>query len=126
VTEKPARVVVPFGLVGGFLDATGGGGWGPVVTSNLLAQGNSPRKTVGTVNAAEFVLAVAVSITFIRTIGFGELPLAVIGLLIGGVVAAPLASRITRHVPAKLMMILVGALLITISVLGIFRHLKLV
>jgi uncharacterized protein len=124
--ERRARVVMPFGLIGGFLDATGGGGWGPVVTSNLLAQGNNPRKTVGTVNAAEFVLAIAVSITFISTIGFGDLPVAVIGLLIGGVAAAPLASRITRHIPAKLMMIAVGVLLISISVFGILRHLKLV
>ncbi len=124
--ERKAKVVAPFGLIGGFLDATGGGGWGPVVTSNLLAQGNSPRKTIGTVNAAEFVLAVAVTITFINMIGFGDLHVAVVGLLIGGVAAAPLASRITRHVPAKWMMIAVGVLLIATSLLGIVRHLSLV
>ncbi len=124
IIEKPAKVVEPFGLVGGFLDATGGGGWGPVVTSNLLAQGNSPRMTVGTVNAAEFVLAVAVSITYISQIGFSDLHVAVVGLLIGGVAAAPLASRITRHIPAKLMMIAVGILLIAISIFGILKSLN--
>jgi uncharacterized protein len=121
--EQKARVVEPFGLVGGFLDATGGGGWGPVVTSNLLAQGNSPRQTVGTVNAAEFVLAIAVSITYLLSLGIQDLTAPVIGLLIGGVVAAPLASSITRHVPAKLMMILVGVLLIAISMFGIYKAL---
>ncbi len=126
VKERPARIVEPFGIIGGFLDATGGGGWGPVVTSNLLAQGNSPRKTVGTVNAAEFVLAVAVSITYISAIGIGDLHIAVVGLLIGGVMGAPIASQITRHIPAKWMMISVGILLIMISIFGMLRALKLV
>jgi uncharacterized protein len=121
--EQKAHIVEPFGLVGGFLDSTGGGGWGPVVTSNLLAQGNSPRMTVGTVNAAEFVLALAVSITYLLSLGIKDLTAPVLGLLLGGVVAAPLASSITRHVPAKVMMILVGVLLIVISVFGIYKAL---
>jgi uncharacterized protein len=121
--EQKAHIVEPFGFAGGFLDATGGGGWGPVVTSNLLAQGNSPRMTVGTVNAAEFVLALAVSATYLLSLGIRDLTAPVIGLLIGGVVAAPLASSITRHVPAKVMMILVGILLISISIFGIYKAL---
>ena len=67
--RKPT-VIAPLGLVGGFLDAAGGGGWGPVVTSNLLVQGGEPRKVVGTVNSVEFFLAVAVSIAFIANLGF--------------------------------------------------------
>jgi uncharacterized protein len=126
VKEQPARVVEPFGLVGGFLDATGGGGWGPVVTSNLLAQGHNPRMTVGTVNAAEFVLAVAVSITYVSQIGFGNLHYAVIGLLIGGIAAAPFASRITKLIPARQMMIAVGILLMVISIFGILKYYGLV
>jgi uncharacterized membrane protein YfcA len=123
VTERKAHIVEPFGAIGGFLDATGGGGWGPVVTSNLLAQGNSPRMTVGTVNAAEFVLALAVSLTYLLSLGIKDLTAPVVGLLVGGVVAAPLASSITRHVPAKMMMIMVGVLLIMISMFGIYRAL---
>jgi uncharacterized protein len=126
VKESKAHIVEPFGVVGGFLDATGGGGWGPVVTSNLLAQGNNPRMTVGTVNTAEFVLAVSVSITYLLSLGIQDLTAPVMGLLIGGVAAAPMASMITKHVPARPMMIMVGALLIIISTLGILKALNLV
>jgi uncharacterized protein len=119
--EKRARVVEPVGVVGGFLDATGGGGWGPVVTSSLLIQGNSPRTAVGTVNSAEFVLAVAVSITYLLSLGVQDMGYPVVGLLIGGVAAAPLGSLITRHVPPKMLMILVGILLTSISAFGFYQ-----
>lgn len=121
--ERKLRVVEPVAVVGGFLDATGGGGWGPVVTSNLLIQGNSPRMTIGTVNTAEFVLAVAVSITYLLALGIKDLTTPVVGLLIGGVAAAPIASTITRHVPARQMMIAVGTLLTAISIFGLYRAL---
>jgi uncharacterized protein len=124
IKEQHARIVEPYGFVGGFLDATGGGGWGPVVTSNLLAQGHNPRMTVGTVNAAEFILAIAVSITYWSKLGFGDVPVQVIGLLVGGVIAAPLASRITHLIPARVMMIAVGVLLICISIFGVLKALK--
>lgn len=126
IKEQHARIVEPYGIVGGFLDATGGGGWGPVVTSNLLAQGHNPRMTIGTVNASEFVLALAVSIAYWSQIGISDVPTPVIGLLIGGVTAAPLASRITRFVPARFMMIAVGILLVGISIFGILNALKLI
>jgi hypothetical protein len=90
--HKSARVVEPLGLIGGFLDAVGGGGWGPVVTSNLLVQGTEPRTTIGTVNASEFVLTATVSITFILTLGFKAFTVATIGLIIGGLLAAPFAA----------------------------------
>ena len=70
-TEREPKVVAPLGLVGGFLDAAGGGGWGAIVTSNLLVQGSNPRKTIGTVNTAEFFLTVTISATFIATLGLG-------------------------------------------------------
>jgi uncharacterized protein len=126
LVERHAKVVEPYGVLGGFLDATGGGGWGPVVTSNLLAQGHNPRMTVGTVNASEFVLAIAVTITYWQNIGISDVPMPVIGLLIGGVAAAPIASRITKFIPARTMMIAVGILLIVISIFGILRALKLI
>ena len=106
---------------GGFLDSFGGGGWGPVVTSNLLIQGTSPRTTVGTVNSAEFVVAVAVSITYLLSLGVADLTAPVVGLLIGGVVAAPLGSLVTRHVPPRPMMIAVGILLTIISSYSFYR-----
>ena len=89
--SKP-KVVAPLAVVGGFLDAAGGGGWGPVVTSNLLVQGGEPRKIVGTVNSVEFFLAVAVSIAFIANLGFEEILGPTLGLIIGGVAAAPLGA----------------------------------
>ena len=71
-TERQPKVVAPLGSVGGFLDAAGGGGWGAIVTSNLLVQGSNPRKTIGTVNTAEFFLTVTISATFIATLGLGR------------------------------------------------------
>ncbi len=91
-TEKRPKVVSPLGLVGGFLDAAGGGGWGPIVTSNLLVQGSNPRKTIGTVNTAEFFLTVTISATFIAALGWEAFTTATLGLLIGGVLAAPFGA----------------------------------
>ena len=80
-------------LVGGFLDAAGGGGWGAIVTSNLLVQGSNPRKTIGTVNTAEFFLTVTISATFIAALAAGRrFTVATVGLLIGGVLAAPFGA----------------------------------
>lgn len=108
---KEPKVVAPLGLAGGFLDAAGGGGWGPVVTSNLLIQGTEPRKVVGTVNSVEFFLTIAISATFIYHLGIADLAGATLGLLIGGMLAAPLGAWAAKHIPAKQMLILVGVVL---------------
>lgn len=121
-----AKIVAPLGLVGGFLDAVGGGGWGPVVTSNLLAQGAEPRKVVGTVNSVEFFLTVTISATFIYHLGLSDLAGATLGLLIGGVVAAPLGAIAAKRFSAKLMLILVGVVLILTSSYSLARALHLV
>lgn len=121
--EKDPRVVVPLGLAGGFLDAAGGGGWGPVVTSNLLLQGASPRKVIGTVNTAEFFLTVTISATFIATLGWAAFTVATIGLLIGGVIAAPFGAFAAKRAPAKLLLVVVGAVLTATSLFGIYRAL---
>ena len=105
------KVVEPLGLVGGFLDAAGGGGWGPVVTSNLLVQGAEPRKVVGTVNSVEFFLTLTISATFISQIGVQDLVGSTLGLLIGGVLAAPFGAIMAKHLSPKLMLILVGIVL---------------
>ncbi len=120
---KEPRVVAPLGLAGGFLDAAGGGGWGPVVTSNLLLQGGSPRKTIGTVNSAEFFLTVAVSATFLVSLGWGMFTEAMLGLLIGGVIAAPFGAYFAKRIPAKPLLLLVGVILTITSGYGIYRAL---
>jgi uncharacterized membrane protein YfcA len=120
---KQARLIAPLGLVGGFLDAAGGGGWGPVVTSNLLIQGADPRKVVGTVNSVEFFLTVTVSAAFIYHLGLADVAGATLGLLIGGLLAAPLGAWAAKHLPAKAMLILVGIVLTLTSVYGIHRAL---
>ena len=122
-THKPARIVEPLGLAGGFLDAAGGGGWGPVVTGNLLVQGAEPRRTIGTVNSAEFVLTLTISITFIATLGWAAFTLATVGLLIGGVIAAPLGAWVVKKVAPKKLLILVGALLTVTSLYGVYSAL---
>ena len=122
-TEGHVRIVEPVGIAGGFLDATGGGGWGPVVTSNLLLQGANPRMAVGTVNTAEFFVAVAISAGFIFRLGFEDFTVAVVGLLLGGLLAAPMGAWLTKHIPARPLMILVGVVLILTSSYGIYRAL---
>jgi hypothetical protein len=121
--ERKPKVVEPLGLIGGFLDGAGGGGWGAVVTSNLLIQGANPRKTIGTVNTAEFFLAVSVSITFILTLGWEDFTAATLGLLFGGILAAPLGAVLAKRVPARALMIMVGIVLTLTSVYGIGRAL---
>lgn len=122
--EKPPKIVEPLGLVGGFLDAAGGGGWGPVVTSNLLVQGAAPRTTVGTVNTAEFFLTTTISITFITQLGFAAFTLATLGLLIGGVLAAPLGAVLARRVPAKGLLLMVGIILSLTSLYNLWLALR--
>ena len=95
-TGKP-KYVPPLGLAGGFLDAAGGGGLGPVVTSNLLVQGTLPRNVVGTVIVAELFVTVTISAAFIATLGWGVFTTATAGLLIGGVIAAPLGALVAKR-----------------------------
>ena len=121
--HKPPRVIEPLGLIGGFLDAAGGGGWGPVVTGNLLVQGAEPRLTIGTVNTAEFLVTLSASITFILSLGLQAFSAATLGLLIGGVASAPIAAAVARRARAKLLLTLVGLVLTATSLFGIYRAL---
>jgi hypothetical protein len=130
-TEKRPRIVEPLGALGGFLDAAGGGGWGAIVTSNLLVQGSNPRKTIGTVNTAEFFLTVSISGTFLATLTLTGSPedkallfKAVIGLVIGGVLAAPFGARIAKRVNPDLLLTFVGAVLTLTSGYGFYRALS--
>ncbi|NWG33034.1 MAG: sulfite exporter TauE/SafE family protein [Chloroflexi bacterium] len=114
-----ARVSV-LGLVGGFCDAIGGGGWGPVVTTTLVARGKNPRLTIGSVNFSEFFVTFAESVIFVLTLTFSHYGQIILGLLIGGVIAAPLAARVTKSLPLKSLMILVGALIVILSIRTIY------
>ncbi len=110
VTTKIRRL----GLAGGFCDAIGGGGWGPIVTSTLVARGHEPRYTIGSVNAAEFFVTVSACLTFFVTVGFGYWRI-IAGLIAGAVVAAPVAALICRRVNARALMTLVGLLISLLS-----------
>ena len=119
--QKEAKYIAPLGLLGGFLDAAGGGGWGPVVTSNLLIQGADPRKVVGTVNLVEFFLTLTISAAFIYHLGVVDVAGATLGLLIGGVLAAPIGAWAAKRFNPKTMLILVGIVLTVTSGYGIWR-----
>lgn len=110
--------LIPLGLVGGFFDAIGGGGWGPIVTTTLVARGNAPRFAIGSVNSAEFFVTVAESITFFATIGvlLFEHWEKIVGLMIGGVLAAPFAAYLCKKIPTRTLMILVGLLITGLSI----------
>jgi uncharacterized membrane protein YfcA len=129
-TERRPRIVEPLGLVGGFLDAAGGGGWGAIVTSNLLVQGSNPRKTIGTVNTAEFFLTITISATFLATFTLTGTPedkelllRAVVGLVIGGVLAAPFGAWIAKRVHPDRLLSMVGGLLTLTSGYALYRAL---
>jgi uncharacterized membrane protein YfcA len=113
-----ARWLAPLGLVGGFIDSTGGGGWGPVVTTSLTASNAlEPRKAIGTTNTAEFVIALAASIGFLIGLGAEQIPWDAVGaLLIGGALAAPFAAWLVSKAPQRLLGILVGNLIIALNV----------
>ncbi len=110
--------LIPLGLAGGFFDAIGGGGWGPIVTTTLVARGKHPRFAIGSVNTAEFFVTVSESVTFIVTIGMSLVqnwPV-IVGLLVGGMIAAPLAAYVCKRLPVRVLMALVGALIIALSI----------
>ena len=96
---------------GGFLDSFGGGGWGPIVTSTLIAKGRSPKYTIGSVSLTEFFVTLASAATFFMTVGLQHLNI-VLGLLIGGSIAAPIAAKLAGRLPRKTMMVAVGIMVI--------------
>jgi uncharacterized protein len=119
--HRQPKVIAPLGLIGGFLDAAGGGGWGPVVTSNLLIQGASPRMTVGTVNTAEFFLTTAVSLAFISQLGLEAFTVASFGLIIGGLAAAPLGAFLAKRIPPQRLLLMVGVVLTATSLFSLYK-----
>lgn len=118
VASASPVAVTPMGFFGGLLDAMGGGGWGPIVTSSLLGQGTTPRYAIGTVNLAEFFVTLTISTTFFLTVGLSLWPI-ISGLIIGGIVAAPFAAYATKHIPDKVLMLIVGCVVVLLSLRSI-------
>lgn len=109
--------LAPLGLIGGFVNATGGGGWGPVVTSTLISSSPlEPRRVIGSVSASEFVVTVAASVGFLVGLGFAGIDLRIVGaLMIGGVIAAPIAARLAGLLPAPILGVCVGGLILLLN-----------
>ena len=124
-TNEDAKVeyAAPLGLVGGFLDAVGGGGWGPLVTSTLIGSGHAPRKVIGSVNSAEFFVTIAVATTFFIELG-RVLVEQIVPLIIGGVLAAPFGAYVARHVRPHVLMAVVGALVSAIALVQLVKSLS--
>ncbi len=122
---KPVRkrFLGPLGLVAGFVDATGGGGWGPVGTPALLASGRmEPRKVIGSIDTSEFLVALSASLGFLLALGSQGIDFAwVAALLLGGLVAAPLAAWLVRHVPPRLLGSLVGGIIVLTNTRTLLR-----
>ena len=112
-------------MLGGFVDASGGGGWGPVVTSTLLGSGKEPRTTIGTVNAAEFLIAMTASGIFSIFIGLSGWPV-ILGLIVGGVLAAPVGAYLCQKINIRICMLLVGLLIVLLSLrnLGVIFNVR--
>ncbi|WP_369132108.1 sulfite exporter TauE/SafE family protein [Modestobacter sp. I12A-02662] len=122
---KPVRkrFLGPLGLVAGFVDATGGGGWGPVGTPALLASGRmEPRKVIGSIDTSEFLVAIAASVGFLLALGSQGIDAGwVLALLLGGLVAAPIAAWLVRHVPPRLLGSLVGGMIVLTNTRTLLR-----
>ena len=123
--DAPGPWVGPIGFLAGFLDASGGGGWGPVATSSLVGSGHAPRMVVGSVNTTEFFVTSAAATTFFVELGASPWK-ELLALVIGGMLAAPLGGWAVKHISARVLMIAVGCLVIALSAWQIVRALKLV
>jgi uncharacterized membrane protein YfcA len=113
--DRQEKSLAPLALFGGFVDAVGGGGWGPVVASTLLSKGHNPRYAIGSVNLAEFFIALAGAGTFLMLIGTGNWQI-IVGLVLGGAFAAPFAAYLCQKFAPRTLMVMVGVLIIGLSI----------
>src|SRR5207342_2974950 len=116
--------VGPIGFVAGFLDASGGGGWGPVATSMLVGSGHAPRHAVGSVNTTEFFVTSAAATTFFVELGASPWK-ELLALILGGLLATPLGGWAVKHVSPRVLMVAVGCLVIALSCWQFARTFKL-
>jgi len=122
VARAAPRHVAKLALFGGFVDTVGGGGWGPVVTSTLVGSGHDPRTTIGSVNFAEFFLSLSAAAAFAILVGPDTWP-TIAGLVVGGAFAAPFAALLTRRLPARTLLVLVGTIISVLSAWNLHRAL---
>ena len=117
-----AKFLVPLGLAGGFVDATGGGGWGPVSTTSLLSAGKTaPRTVIGSVDTSEFLVSFAASLGFVLNLGLLGIEWGIVlALLAGGLVAAPIAAWLVSRIPAQVMGVAVGGIIIMTNLKTLF------
>lgn len=117
ISPHTSRLLAPLGLFGGFVDATGGGGWGPVTTTTLVSAGKTaPRTVVGSVDTSEFLVTASASLGFLIGLGTAGINFAFVGaLLVGGLLAAPLAAWLVSRLPAAVLGVAVGGLVIVTS-----------
>lgn len=108
------RKLMPLGFIAAFIDAIGGGGWGPITTPTLIAGNGDPKKTIGSVNAAEFFITLSISATFLLSLRAIDWKI-VFPLLLGGIIAAPIAALLTNKLPEKIVGISVGISIIILS-----------
>lgn len=120
IRTEPPTYVAPLAVTGGFVDAIGGGGWGPVVTTSLLGSGQDPRTTIGSVNAAEFFLAISTGLSFAMLGGLTHWT-TIAGLVLGGLFAAPFAAVLVRYLPTRALLIIVGLLITSLSVWNLWK-----
>lgn len=117
-----AKKITPLAFTGGAVDAIGGGGWGPVVTTTLLSSGHEPKTTIGSVNSAEFFITTSTGLSFAIIIGVSS-PEIIFGLILGGILIAPFAAKITTKLPTKLLMFIVGMLITSLSLYTVIKFL---
>ncbi len=122
--DQPAPIPSPtqlemLGLFGGFFDAVGGGGWGPIVTSTLISRGHSPRETIGSVNISEFFVTIVQAAAFITLVGISDWTV-ILGFIIGGVIAAPFGAMLTKRIQPQVMMYIVALLIIALQIRTLF------
>jgi uncharacterized protein len=125
LSGRPPRNVwpAPLGFVAGFLDASGGGGWGPVATSWLVGAGLSPRQAIGSVNTAEFFVTVAAATTFLVELGASSVQ-QLVPLVLGGLFAAPFGGWVAKRLPARGLMFAVGVLIVVLALWQLARSFK--
>jgi uncharacterized membrane protein YfcA len=119
IRKKKTNITV-LGLIGGFIDSFGGGGWGPLVTGTFIKNGHTPRYVIGSSTVAKFILTLASAVTFIFTVGIHHWNL-VAGLLLGGIITAPFSAMLTAKLPVKKMFVAVGIVVIVMSLITIYR-----
>lgn len=117
--EVGDRMVPVIGFGGGVLDAMGGGGWGPIVTTSLLGRGHEPKKVIGSTSVTEFLVTLTISLTFVLTLGWSDMTSAA-GLIIGGVIAAPIGAILVKHLPVRPLMVGVALVIIGTSIYRFF------